>query len=136
FVPGTGVYYRVTGPSRLSSIGNSDKRKETMVISMKLHIDYLLSLEDSKRTREACVNYMQNWYHNFHPERPDLVAELQAVANRLQGRLEMPRLRWKYAWIKPIFGWKVAKWAQCVLPQIKSSWFRYCDRVMYLFAGG
>src|SRR2546430_11727081 len=36
------------------------------------------SLEDSERVRKACLNYLQTWYENFYPERPDLVAELRS----------------------------------------------------------
>ena len=136
FVSGTGVFYRVTGSNRLSRIGNSDKKKDALLHTMKLHIQYLRSLEESERVREACLRYMQNWYHNFHPERPDLVAELQGIAAQLQGRLEDPRLRWKYAWMKPIFGWKAAKWAQSALPQLKASSFSQCDKVIYRLEAG
>ena len=87
---------------------------------MKLHIQYLRSLEESERVRKACLTYLQNWYDNFYPERPDIVAELQALAAQLRGHLEAPRLRWKYAWMKPVFGWKAAKWAQRALPQFKA----------------
>jgi len=131
FVPGTGIYYRVVGTNRVSHIGNSDKKKEGLLRSMKLHIKYLRSLEDSDRVRQACLVYMQNWCHNFYPERPDLFAELQVIAAQLQGCLEVPRLRWKYAWIKPIFGWKAAKWAQMTLPQLKDSWLRTWDKRMF-----
>ena len=93
-----------------------------MLLSMKLHVQYLRSLEESERVRKACLTYMQNWFDNFYPERPDIVAELQAMAAQLQGRLEVPRLRWKYAWMKPIFGWKAAKRAQRVLPQRRLRW--------------
>jgi glycosyltransferase involved in cell wall biosynthesis len=131
FVREAKVYYRVTPSNRLSQIGMSDKKKVAMVVSMKLHIEYLRSLEDSERVRKACLTYMQNWLENFYPERPDLVAELQALATELQGRLEEPRLRWKYAWMKPIFGWKAAKRAQMALPQLKASVLRSWDKAMY-----
>ena len=98
---------------------------------MKLHIQYLRSLEESERVRKACLTYMRNWFDNFYPERPDIVAELQALAAQLQGHLDAPRLRWKYAWMKPIFGWKAAKWAQMMLPQMKASLIRDWDKTMY-----
>jgi glycosyltransferase involved in cell wall biosynthesis len=134
FISETGVFYRVTGSHRVSYIGNSDRKKEAMLLSMKLHIRYLRSLEDSERVRRACLAYMQNWYHNFYPERQDLVAELQTLAAELQGHMVPPRLRWKYAWMKPIFGWKAASWAQRVLPQLKASCARHCDKAMYRLA--
>ena len=131
FVPEAKVFYRITTSSRLSRIGTSDKKKDAMVLSMKLHVLYLRSLEESERVRNACLTYMQTWFDTFYPERPEIVAELQAMAAQLQGRLEVPRLRWKYAWIRPIFGWKAAKRAQRVLPQSKASLIRYWDKAMY-----
>jgi glycosyltransferase involved in cell wall biosynthesis len=136
FVSETGVFYRVTGSYRLSSIGSSDRKKDAMLVSMKLHIQYLRSLEESDRVRRACLLYMQNWYYGFYPERPDLVAQLQDMAAQLEGRLDEPRLRWKYAWMKPMFGWKTAKWAQDVLPQLKASCFRHCDKAIYRLEAG
>ena len=136
FVPETGIYYRVTGSNRVSYIGNSDTKRSSLVRSMKLHIQYLRSLEDSDRVRTACLLYLQNWYHNFYPDRPDLVVELQEIAAELGGCLEEPRLRWKYAWMKPVFGWKTAKWAQTALPQLKASCMRKCDKVMYRLETG
>jgi len=136
FVPGTGIFYRITGGNRVSYIGNSDKKKDSLLLTMKLHIQYLRSLEESERVRNACLAYMQTWYHIFYPERPDIVAELQALATELQGHLEVPRLRWKYAWMEPMFGRKSAKWAQNMLPQLKASCFMYCDKAIFRLQEG
>src|SRR5271165_740654 len=135
FVPETGIFYRATGSSSVSYIGSSDKKKDSLLLSMKLHIQYLRSLEESERVRKACLTYLQIWYENFYPERPDIVAELQALAAQLKGHLEVPRLRWKYAWMRPIFGRKTAKHAQVLLPQLKASCIRRCDKAMYLLEG-
>jgi glycosyltransferase involved in cell wall biosynthesis len=131
FVPEARVFYRVTSSNRLSRIGMSDRKKDAMLVSMKLHVEYLRSLEESERVRKACLVYMQNWLDNFYPERPDIVAELQNVAAQLQGRLEAPRLRWKYGWMKPILGFKAAKQAQMMFPQLKASLVASWDRAMY-----
>jgi glycosyltransferase involved in cell wall biosynthesis len=53
FVPEARVFYRRSGSSRLSYIGHSDRKIYAHFHSMKLHIDYLLSLEDSARSRTA-----------------------------------------------------------------------------------
>ena len=129
FVPGTGIYYRMSPSNRISYIGNSAKKKESLALSMKLHIRYIRSLEDSERIRTACVTYLQNWYCHFYPERPDLVADLQQLAEELGGRLEAPRLRWKYAWMQPVFGWKMAKSAQNGVPQVKACMLRQWDKL-------
>jgi glycosyltransferase involved in cell wall biosynthesis len=131
FVRDAKVFYRVTPCTRLSYIGASDRKKEAQFLSMKLNVGYIRSVEDSDRVRAACVTYLQNWLINFYPERLDIVKELEKLALSLGGRLEPPRLRWKYAWIKPLFGWSQAKKAQLVLPQLRASLLRSWDKAMY-----
>jgi len=131
FVREARVYYRLSPTSRLSQIGTSDRKRDAMLVSMKLHIEYLMSLEKSGRVQNACLAYMQNWFDNFYPERPDIIAELQSLARQFNGRLEKPRLRWKYAWMEPIVGFSAAKRAQMVLPEFKASLVRKWDKAMY-----
>jgi glycosyltransferase involved in cell wall biosynthesis len=133
FVPEARVFYRSSDSNRVSYIGKSNTKKDSLFLSMKLHIQYLRSLEDSERVRKACLIYLQNWYGSFYPDRPDIAALLQSLAIELQGRLEPPRLRWKYEWMKPVFGWNAAKWAQRVLPETKSSLLRRWDKIMFKF---
>jgi glycosyltransferase involved in cell wall biosynthesis len=131
FVPEARVFYRVTPPSRMSHIGRSNEKKNARFSSMQLHVKYILSLENSERVRAACRVYLQNWLIVFYPERPDIVNELQKLAASLGGCLELPKLRWKYAWIEPLFGWSIAKNAQFVLPQSKSYLVTHWDKAMY-----
>ena len=131
FVREAQVFYRVTAFNRWSYVGNSDKKKNALLLSMKLHMQYLRSLEESDRVHQACLAYMQNWLITFYPERPDIVAELQDLALRLNGRLQPPRLRWKYAWLRPIFGWDTAKRAQRVLPKLKDLLVTHWDKSMH-----
>jgi glycosyltransferase involved in cell wall biosynthesis len=131
FVPEGKVFYRNSDSSRISYIGNSRVKKNSLLLSMTLHIQYLRSLEDSDRVRRACLSYLQNWYGSFYPDRRDLAAFCQALAEELQGRLEAPVLSWKYAWIKPLFGLKAAKWAERVLPERKSSLLKRWDKLMF-----
>ncbi len=133
FVPETGIYYRASTTNRVSYIGNSNRKKDALFLSMKLQIQYLRSLEDSPRVRDACLTYIRNWYLSFYPERPEIIAELQQIAADLQGSLSEPSLRWKFAWIRPVFGWKMAKWAQVALPSFKSSCIRRYDKTLFDF---
>jgi len=131
FVPEGRVFYRASASHRISYIGKSDKKKDSLLVSMMLHIRYIRSLEDSERVHKACVTYLQNWYENFYPDRPDIMAIVQNLAAELQGHLEVPRLRRKYAWMEPVFGRNAAKWAQSVLPETKASVLRRWDKAMY-----
>ena len=131
FVPEARIFYRFSGTNRVSYIGNSDRKKNSLLRSMKLHVEYLRSLEDSERVTNTCLKYVQTWYDCFYPDRPDIMAELQALATELGGKLEAPRLGWRYAWMRPVFGWRAAKWAQRVLPETKTSVLRGWDKAMF-----
>ena len=133
FVPDARVFYRMTGSSSLSYIGRSNKKMESLFLAMQLQIGHLRSLDDSERSRAACVNYLQAWLPNFYPDRPDIVKQLEQLASSLGGRLEAPRFSWKYAWIKKLFGFAAAKHAQLSYNQTKSFALRAWDRMMYSF---
>ena len=131
FVPGTGIYYRMSGTHSVSYIGDSDKKKDSLLLSMKLNVQYLRSLEDSERVRKACLAYIQMWSAKFYTGRPDLMQEAQQLAASLGGQLSVPKLSWKYSWIEKLFGWAVARqvcrrWNEC-----KSYIIRSCDKVLF-----
>src|SRR5208282_2021464 len=79
FVPEAKIFYRGPGLAfhGLSYIGNSARKLEAHWLSMRLHIGYLRSLEDSPRTREACVNFLQEALIYFYPERTDIVQQAE-----------------------------------------------------------
>jgi glycosyltransferase involved in cell wall biosynthesis len=134
FTPGPRVYYRASGAGSLSYVGFSNPKRDAQWHSMKLHIGYLRSLEDTPRTRAACVSYIQNWLVLFHPDRSDLVDEMRNMAQELGGTIRMPRLSWKYSWIEFLFGEKLGRRAQFVLPRFKWSVLRFGDRLLFWIA--
>jgi len=131
FVPEAKVYYREVQGNRLSHVGRSNRKLEGLWHSMRLHIGYLRSLEDSSRTRAACVQYLQNYLITFYPLRPDIVEEMRKHAEELGGRLDAPRLPWKYQWIKELAGWDWAKRAQLFLPQLKWAVLHFWDNALF-----
>lgn len=124
------VYYRSVSSSRLSFIGASDRKMDAMLGSMKLHISYLLGLEDSPRTRAACLQYVRNWQDVFQPQRTDIFDELRRMAEGLGGALEQPRLRGKYEWLTPLIGRPAAWKLQLALPHHKARALCLWDRFM------
>ena len=133
FIPEARVFYRMSDFGRVSYIGRSEPKMEALFLSMQLHIRYLLSLEDTERVRTTCVKYLQDWLHTFYPERLDIVKQAEQLAATLGGRLEVPRLSWKYAWIQKGFGWPLAKRAQILTPQCKWSMIRSWDKALSRF---
>jgi glycosyltransferase involved in cell wall biosynthesis len=130
FVPDGKVFYRQSDFDRLSGIDRSDKKLESQFLSMKLHVGYLRSLEESERVRAACLAYLQTWFGWFFEERPDLAQELGRLAATLGGRLQAPKLPWKYLWIQKLFGWSAAKEVRQRWNRCKSSVMRCWDKAL------
>lgn len=131
FVPGSKVLYRMSGTANLSTVGCSDKKLESLFLSMDRHVSYLRSLEESERVRLVCVKYLNTWLPFFYQVRPDLVERLAQLAVELGGRLEEPHLSWKYAWIKSLFGWTAAKQVQIRYNNAKTSLKRTWDKLWF-----
>jgi glycosyltransferase involved in cell wall biosynthesis len=130
FVPESKVFYRVTGGSRLSYIGQSQRKMDAHFLSMELHIQYIRSLEDSERVRRACVSYLQTWLPDFYFEGSELVKRAQQLAEALGGELKPPQLSWKYAWIQRSLGWSAARRTQLHYNRLKSEIRRVWDKTM------
>ena len=130
FVPEAKVYYRMSGSTSLSYIGASDEKREAQWLSMKLHVQYLRSLDDSARVRAACITYLQNWMSAFYPERLDIFEDAAQLASKLGGGLKPPRFSWKYRPIESVFGWRVARKAQVFLPKLRRSLHSSWDKAL------
>ncbi len=136
FAPGAKVYYRQAGSGSLSYVGASDKKRDAQWISMELHMGYLRSLEDSKRSRAACVTFMQNWMVSFYPERLDIFEKAKELAQELGGQIQVPHLSWKYSWIQTLFGRYLARRSEMKLQGLKWSMASNWDKVLCRFEKG
>ena len=132
FVPDAKVYYRTFGFDNLSYIGNNPRKIEAHWLSMKMHIKYVRSLEDSPRLRRACIKYLQTSLIYFYPERNDIVAEAERMAMELGAPLGVPNLAWKYSWIQRFFGWRLAKPIQRSLRRFRWSVEAHVDKMLSL----
>lgn len=130
FVPGAKSFYRASGANSLSNVDQSDKKLESLWLSLQLQIRCLRTLEDSDRVRAASVVFLQNWLKYYYPWRMDIVQEAMQLAESLGGRLEAPRLRRKYAWMEIFMGRHAAARAAQALPNFKSAIIRSWDKLM------
>lgn len=135
FVRDSQVFYRNIPSTRLSHIGTSDRKMEAMLVSMKLHIKYLRSLDDTERARNACLTYLSNWSYSFYPYRPDIIRELSVIAHELGGALAVPPIGWKYGWLRSLFGPYAARRTQLGLLYAKARLNCAVDRGLSIFAG-
>jgi hypothetical protein len=107
-VPGSRMFYRFSRSGNLGYIGTCDRKRDAMWLSMELHIEYMRSLDDSPRSRAACVTYLQNCIVLFYPERADLISRAQELAGEFGGHLERPTLPRKFGWASGLVGARAA----------------------------
>ncbi len=131
FAPESRVYYRMTDSGRLSNFDGDDKKLDSLFASMQVHIRCLLSLGESQRVRGAIVRYLQKYMFDFHPERSDIVLEMEKIAGDFGGKLQLPKSRLKYALIEALLGWRVSKRAQFYLPSCKNSFLQFLDKILF-----
>jgi glycosyltransferase involved in cell wall biosynthesis len=132
FIPESRCFKRETfGLS--STITLNNRKLESQAFSIFSYIQTMRTMEESQRTREACLKLLNRWTIYFYPERPDLIKKMQSMATELGGRLNPPRLRPNYQWIQRILGWRIAKKAQFALPALRSIARKNRER-LYLWA--
>lgn len=108
FTPRAKSYYRVSNMGSMSK-STSYKAYESRFLSLTLRIGYLRALEDSEKTRKACLSHMQSLYGFFYPENKEIVRKMNDLAVELGGSLMPPKLRWEYSLLQKLFGWKIVK---------------------------
>jgi len=108
FVKKAKSYYRRHSTDSLSK-KTSAKACRSLFQSIILCIDYLRRLENSERTKAACLDYLNVWTSYFYPEQEDILKQIGELMRELGGELRPPTLGWKYFVVETLFGYKKAK---------------------------
>jgi glycosyltransferase involved in cell wall biosynthesis len=101
---GEGMSYYRRGNIGSLSASTSDRARESYLLSKNLCIQYLLSLENSERTKSACLNALQNLLPLVYPEKEEWVTRINDLASELGGNLRAPPVNWKYYPVEKLFG--------------------------------
>ncbi|PYJ79243.1 MAG: glycosyl transferase family 2 [Verrucomicrobia bacterium] len=109
----------------------SEKKLESLFLSLSLQTDHLRSLEDSDRTRAACLRLLQSQFIWFYPERESIVKQARQAASDLGGQLEPPEPSWKYALLHRLFGWGLTKRVSSAMRKTKVGLFRSWDEFLF-----
>ncbi len=138
FVAEAKCYYRIGNIGSLNwrigiAEGASDEQMEALYLSLRLSFGHLRSLEDSERTRLACLQYLHRWLEEFYPRKPGLIRTVEGIAQELGGELPPPAVNWKYYPLQEIFGWRTAtiarsNWRKAKL-MARKNWDRLLSRL-------
>ena len=130
FVSGAKCYYRISNPKSYSK-DISERACESLFLSINLCIGYLRSLEDTERTRSACLNFLRTYLFYFYPEHTEILTKAKNLANELGGELNPPILKRKYDMMRKILGWKRTKIEMNRIPMIKELVRSNWDKFLY-----
>ena len=132
FVPAAASYYRESHPGSLS--GRRDPRAlDSFLLSTRLCINHLLSLENGEDARTACVRLIENRLQYFYL-RPHLLAELTALATTLGVTRLSTAGFGKYGVIGQAFGWQYAAEVKHAVSVTRLATTRSLDRLLYTMA--
>lgn len=124
-------YCRLANPNSLSKAVRNPRWLVSQFSSLEKQIGYLLKIDNSQKSREACLILLQRWFGYFYPSQPILVEKARNLAATLGGVLSLPRCRPKYRWLEPVVGYKVASSMQSLFPRLRASFDRNCDKILY-----
>jgi glycosyltransferase involved in cell wall biosynthesis len=130
FVPEAIAYYRDSGFGQLSK-NISEKALKSVLLSLTLCIRYLLSLEESERTRRACVTLLQSWLPFVYPEKVEMLEKMNSLAIELGGELMPPRVGRKEDLMRMLFGSKTGKEVMTMLRKLKLATAVKWDETLY-----
>lgn len=130
FVKEARCYYRKSNPRSLSR-DLSRKGCESLFLSLSLCIEHLRSLEDSERTRKACVRLLQDNVRSFYPNYIYILKKADGLARELGGELSPPVFGWKYELARRILGaakaMKIKRTTSMISQSIAWNW----DKLLY-----
>lgn len=141
FIPTAKSFYRIGCINSLSKMTSAEACK-SMYLSTSLSIDNLLLLEDSERTRAACIKYCNRWLYHFFPGEMDLkdeddecikqvFREISVLAVKLGGILIPLKPNWKYTMVEYIFGRRLALKIRNIIYNGKMLTGQYWDGLLY-----
>ena len=134
FVAEAKCFWRIGNYGSLHSAwSKSDAAREASFATTCRCIEHLRKLEDSPRSKAACVKFLQDRLPYFYPESQDIVNRMQALARELGGELLRPPLTWKYKWVQSICNSRASKQVCMACRESKVFAKRNWDRLMYTF---
>jgi len=130
FVEGARAYYRNSGFNQLSR-NNSKKGCRSLLLSTKLCIQNLRSMEDSQRTRKASLTLLQTQWPFHYLEKFGQREEIKKLALELGGELMEPKFSRKEGLMYMFLGKMMGKKVVTVLRKMRLAAAIEWDKLLF-----
>jgi glycosyltransferase involved in cell wall biosynthesis len=134
FVRESRCFYRIGNSGSLSA-NRSDKALESLIISIGLCFDHLRSIEDNKKTKDACLKYLQNRVLDFYTEKREIIEKANDLARVLGGRIVAPKEDWQLVLARKMFGWRTAKKMKSMIWRAEITVRKNWDKLLFNLSG-
>jgi glycosyltransferase involved in cell wall biosynthesis len=134
FVRPARAYYRRSNAGSLSRAVSKPARRSAL-LALGLAMGYLRGLEDSERTRSACLRFLQTCVDRgncFYPGHGGALDDVDALAREVGGRIRPPSLDWKYRPVRMLFGWPGVRTAKALVARGKAVSQARCQQLLSL----
>lgn len=108
FVANAKCYYRVDNVGSQSFM-KTNKALHSQFLSMHLCIKHLKQVEDTERTSQASLKFLNDYYSFFFPDHPTLAKSICDLATTLGGELNTPNERYHNILLNILIGPSRAK---------------------------
>lgn len=132
FVESAISYYR-RGILGSLCMNRSNRALESLLLSMELSFHHLRSMEDTERTKDACLKYLQRSVLDYFPGNPDMADKAATLAQKIGGVLIKPDVGWKLRAAERVLGWEKALLLRGIASRMKISVIKSVDKFIYDF---
>jgi glycosyltransferase involved in cell wall biosynthesis len=133
FIPEAKSYYRRGNFSSLSH-DKTKKALQSLLLSINQCINYLRYLEDSERTRAACLKYLQHHVYYFYPDKHGMLKNFDRLAKELGGCITAYQESRKFRIVKSALGWEAALYLKRLSAQLEVLGRKKLETLRYLLS--
>jgi glycosyltransferase involved in cell wall biosynthesis len=133
FVQKAKCYYRIGNCESLVWKGLGAPALRYQVVERS--INRLLSIENSERTRNACLKYLQSWFPLFYLNGDDMVRKVKDLARTLGGSVSVPKGSWKESVVRSLLGYETGERLLAFGRKCRLSARKNWDRLLHEITG-
>ena len=131
FVPAARSFWRIGNDASFSYTGQRSVKSLSAMLKTNFRcIEHFRALDDSERCRTACVTFLRNRLIYYYPDHREMLKDIYDLAERLGGTLSTPPLQ-QYEVLRPLIGWRRARWIQELIGGAKQKVYRALDKMIY-----
>ena len=131
FVSEAKSYWRVGNAGSMNR-SRSDAAIEAMYATTVMSIGHFRALEDSERTRRACVQCLQDTFDALGPNSRGVQEKARRLAQELGEQVSMRPLRPRYRTIERTLGCRIAGVMQDSIPVMREALFKGWDKLLFM----